>query len=189
MKKRTFIAIPFSTGLKNNIREFEVKFKKESGYQGKIIPPEKIHLTLKFLGDTEEELFSNIKQGLQKASKGIGSFKIKIVGLGVFPNLRRPRVIWLGLDNIPNNLVQLHENIDHEISPLGFPAENRAFKPHLTISRVKKRIKDDRFFQFFKQNMTTVIGEDTITEVHHIESKLTPKGAIYTVINSVKIKM
>lgn len=184
MSRRTFIAIPFSTEIKQKINEFEEHFKQKAGYSGRLIPADKIHLTLKFLGDTNIDLFDKIEDRLSQVGYINIVFKVSICGIGVFPNLKYPRVLWLGLKTIPSELIKLKNDVEKIISPLGFPEEKREFHPHLTISRIKQKRLNTNEKKFIKNHQQFKIGELEVSKIEFIESHLTSKGAIYTTLHS-----
>ena len=184
MSQRTFIAIPFSTEIKKKINEFEEYFKQTTGYSGRLIPADNIHLTMKFLGETDIDLFDKIEDRLAHVGYLNIVFRVSICGIGVFPNLKHPRVIWLGLKSIPPELIKLKNDIETVIAPIGFPEEKREFLPHLTISRIKKKKLTEIEKKFIKTNKKYDIGELEVNKIDFIESQLTSKGAVYTTLHS-----
>lgn len=96
-----------------------------------------IHLTLRFLGATPKPVVEEIAAALEPILSAIPSFKIDIEGTGVFPGATRPRTIWLGVNGDIDPLIQIEEEIHQVVEPLGFPREDRDFKPHVTIARIK----------------------------------------------------
>jgi 2'-5' RNA ligase len=99
--------------------------------------PEKLHLTLKFLGSTEEHLLDEIIRVVNNGAKLTRAFDIKIARTGVFPSTKNPRVLWLGVNEPSGTMRFLAELIDQECFALGFEKESRVFKPHLTIARIR----------------------------------------------------
>ncbi len=185
MNRRTFIAIPFNEKIKLKINEFEEYFKKKTGYSGRLIPADKIHLTMKFLGDTDIDLFDKIKDRLAHVGYLNIVFRVTIYGIGVFPNLKYPRVLWLGLKSIPSELIKLKNDIETVISPIGFAEEEREFCPHLTISRIKKKKLTEIEKKFIKNNKQFNIGELEVNKIDFVESQLSSNGAIYTTLHSI----
>jgi len=98
--------------------------------------PDNIHLTLKFLGDTPPQQVEPVKAALYAAAAGFAPFELAIGGLGCFPHIRSPRVVWVGIQPLPRPLAGLQHALDLQLSRLGFTRETRAFAPHLTIGRV-----------------------------------------------------
>ena len=127
--KRLFIAIDIENEIKAYI---ESSLKLFPGQKWTNI--EQQHITLKFLGDTEEDLFSQIRENLK--SVNMENFSISIQDTGFFPNIRRPNVFWLGITPEPK-LIILKNEIDNLLSPLGIQPDDREFSPHLTLMRIK----------------------------------------------------
>jgi RNA 2',3'-cyclic 3'-phosphodiesterase len=110
------------------------------------VEPKGMHLTLKFLGDVEREQVDTLTDALKPIAEVNPGFHVRIAGTGAFPSPRRPRVFWAGI-SAPEELLHLQHRIDEATQLLGFPAEDREFKPHLTVARIKdplgkKRITD-----------------------------------------------
>ncbi len=138
-----------------------------------------LHITLKFLGEVPEQRITTIKQAI--ASITFPLFSLTFSGLGCFPNERRPRVIWIGLDQGHRELTTLAKEVDLKLSILGFPREKRRFSPHLTLGRVMRLTADDKvavadLLHSFKVDTGTT---EKITTLIFKKSTLTPKGAIY----------
>lgn len=176
---RTFISIDLPENIKRNISDLQNRLKVLGGRVG-WVRPEAIHLTLKFLGDIDEKKIPEIEAATRKAGKEFNPFHIQILGLGVFPNFKKPRIIWLGVNEGGDNLIRLQSKIEDEIEKIGYPREERNFKPHLTIGRVKET-------HGLKQLIDTIDAEREIdldgfdaTEVLIMKSELRPDGAIYT---------
>lgn len=133
---RTFIAIEIPDSIKSRI---ELLQKPLRNIEAKVswTNPSNIHLTLKFLGDVEASRIERVSKAVERAASGIGPFQLEVGGTGSFPSPRNPRVLWIGLPDVPAALNQLHSNIEAEMELEGFPKEKRRFSPHLTIGRVR----------------------------------------------------
>ena len=131
MVLRCFIAVEIPETIRKSIGEIIDSLKK-SGADVKWVAQENIHVTLQFLGDTEESLVPAIKGALDKILSTYSSFYIKIAGVGCFPDTRRPRVIWVGLEGA-QPLVDIYRDISNELIRFGYRKEERAFTPHITI--------------------------------------------------------
>lgn len=155
---------------------------------------EGMHLTLKFLGEVSDSRLSEIEKALESAVKGLpagqagpGSLKITVRGLGVFPNPRNPRVVWLGIQTEDDRLLRLQERIDRTLAPLGFPPEKRDFRPHLTLGRVKSSRGLDGLMKAMAVHPHYLAGECTLGEIHLIQSELKREGAVYSRLWSVAL--
>ncbi len=132
---RSFIAIELPESTLNLLVKLQQEFK-QCGADVRWVKPGSIHLTLKFLGDIDEKIVDDIVKILQKVSEKYEAFNLTLSGIGVFPNNRSPRVLWVGIDR-NDLLTRLQNDIDEEIFLLGFEKENRKFAPHLTLGRFK----------------------------------------------------
>ena len=182
---RTFIAISIPKNIKDKIGIYEEPLKKQK-VKISWVKPENIHITLKFLGEVEENKIPEIYEALKKCVSNKNPFEIEVIGTGGFPNLSRPRVIWVGLKKGSEELKILAKSIDNELEKLGFQKEKRGFSPHLTIGRVKSIYNIDKFVK--KMNSIEFKGETfTAEEVSIMKSDLKPTGAVYTNLHTIKL--
>ena len=153
------------------------------------VRPEGIHLTLKFLGDVSSDALPDIKAATENATAGIGSISLRAEGLGCFPNMKRPRVLWIGLKGQLDALRSLRDQVEEQVSPLGYPTEKRPFNPHLTLGRVKSsNIRE--VSAIGKAVEATTIGEVagwTAKSVSIMQSTLRPDGAIYAALETYNL--
>jgi len=183
---RTFIAISVPERVKNNIEELQRQLKRGGGHL-KWIRTESIHLTLKFLGDVEESKIDTIADSVHKAVSSQQPFIISVSGTGAFPNIKRPRVLWAGIDEGKEILTSLATGIDRACTALGFKPEKRKFSAHLTIGRVKssKNIQNT----LNTMNSTDFEGGSfRAEEIQIIKSELRPEGAKYTPLHTIKLE-
>jgi 2'-5' RNA ligase len=181
---RTFIAIELDQELRDKLRALQVRLNGQVHPRSvRWVRPEGIHLTLKFLGDTPLDRIEGVKEALSRAAAGARPFTFSVGGLGCFPNARRPRVVWVGLQEVTGILFQLKRAVEEEVAPLGFPAEKRPFHPHLTLGRVNRRATKSEGREIGEIVATSAIGtvdEMTVSAVTYIQSELLPSGAVYT---------
>jgi len=181
---RTFIAIELDSALKAALRH------AQEGLSGQIaarsvrwVHVEGIHLTLKFLGDTPVEKVEGVKAALAQAAEEVGPFRLAARGLGCFPNMRQPRVVWVGVEEPMGALSRLQRAVEAHVSPLGFPAERRGFSPHLTLGRVQQYASHSEVRMIgdaVAGSIIEMLGEMQATAVSYIKSDLGPSGAVYT---------
>lgn len=152
--------------------------------------PTSLHLTLKFIGETTEYKRADIVKVIQDASKGFSGFSIDCIGLGVFPNRRLPKVIWLGFE-LKQELLKLQNEIDNNLVIVGFGKEKQGFSPHLTIGRVNSQLAsgestflNEKMDEFSEKVITTF----PITEINLIKSDLKQSGPLYTTLNTISLK-
>ncbi len=182
---RAFISIDIE---ESSIRSAIQEIQNELSLNGiRLVNPSLIHLTLKFLGETAESKIDKIAQSLIEIATKTKFFEIPFKGIGVFPNLRRPRVIWVGVedDNVKTQLRNLANSIDHSMNKFGFPLEKRKFSSHLTIGRIK--FTNPALISKLKNSITTYadqpFGNQGVQEIRLKKSTLTPKGPIYEILS------
>lgn len=185
-KIRTFIAIEIPDEIRNKIGELQNSLKKLGG-RVSWTRPGNIHLTLKFLGDTDENLIDEIASQLQEWVAAIQPFQVTIKNAGAFPNFKYPRVLWVGAESEEKRLVELAAKIEDGVERFGFKKENRPFSAHLTLGRVKDvkgirpvidKLKDQENFE---------AGSFLAEEFLLIKSELHPAGAIYTPLKTIAL--
>jgi 2'-5' RNA ligase len=147
---------------------------------------EGLHLTLKFLGDITRSQVEPVLGVLQDVVRQQQPLNLVAQGLGAFPSLRRPRVLWVGLKG--EGIAELSEAIETALMPLDFPPEERDFAPHLTLGRVRSPRGWERIFRLIKEHEHTVFGECSIDRLTLYQSDLRPDGAIYTPLGSVQFR-
>lgn len=149
----------------------------------RVVPENQLHLTLKFLGDTDEKKVEKLCSELRRSLEGTGPFDIVIQGTGAFPNLRNPRVLWLGVKD-PERLIDAADIVDSTMKGLKIKADDKKFSPHLTVGRINGRydLKD-----FFKDNDGKIFSSFRCDHIDVMKSVLTPKGAIHSVIESIEL--
>nr|MQY55587.1 RNA 2',3'-cyclic phosphodiesterase [Dehalococcoidia bacterium] len=138
-KIRAFIAIELPDPVKDSLSSLEDRLRPAEHPYVKWVDPQGIHLTLKFLGNIAADQVPRIIEAITLASQGTSPLKLQIGGLGAFPNLQRPRVIWVAVTGEVDPLIALQRGIDQALVPLGFAIEKRPFSPHLTLGRLRER--------------------------------------------------
>jgi RNA 2',3'-cyclic 3'-phosphodiesterase len=182
---RAFIAIDLDPQVIANIRS-AIRELKPLIPAIRWVPPENFHLTVQFLGDVEETELDAIGAALAGAVGPFPPLRINAKGLGVFPDLRRPRILWVGI--IGNSLTALASRVGSALEPLGFVAEPRAFTPHLTIGRWRHY---DRAPKTLSEELSRwrnrEFGESLVGEVVLYRSVLAPAGANYQKLKIVSL--
>ncbi|MBI5183316.1 MAG: RNA 2',3'-cyclic phosphodiesterase [Nitrospinae bacterium] len=179
---RAFIAIDIPNSLKEKISEIQNRFGELKGSIG-FVRVANIHLTLKFLGNISDKQISDIKGVISESTKGILPFTLSATEIGVFPNIRYPRVLWLGLKDDLGRLTPLHKNIEDNMSKLGFQSEGRGFTPHLTLGRIRSLKGKDQLIKLIESERDIKIDEVIPVErVNLMRSQLKPSGAVYSVL-------
>ncbi len=180
MDKRLFIA----TKIKFTQQVYGAfHYIKDNLAKGKIkwTDMEQSHITLKFLGQTDEELIPQIEQELAQIAIHTQPTTVKMQSIGVFPNMRRPRVLWLGLEE-NQILTQLASDIDLAMSGLGFQREERDFRPHITLGRIKF-LPDRQALEHIIDKYSGYYFQDIpVRQIILYQSELMPQGPVYTAL-------
>ena len=184
---RTFIAVGISSEVREKIAKIQVELK-EGDPDVKWVEPKNLHSTLKFLGEVSEDKLSGVIEKTRLAVSGISHFQVHISGLGSFPNLRSPRVVWVGINEGKAELKDLSERIEEKLSYLGFAKEKREFSAHLTIGRVRSLRGKGKLVKKIEDWQRCDVGEFSVDKVLIMESQLSPKGPTYRIIEEINLK-
>jgi 2'-5' RNA ligase len=176
---RTFIAFELPEAVSDHLRVFQTRLQT-LGTGIRWVRPRNIHLTLKFLGDIRPEELQDAKTALDKAVLGQGPIQLAVRGIGVFPGRRKPRVIWAGLaDQVPQ-LLEFQKRLENIFSDCGFAREERPFKAHLTLGRVKGGLDAEPLDEALRHiDQYPALGFQA-EQVILFKSDLMPNGPIYT---------
>jgi RNA 2',3'-cyclic 3'-phosphodiesterase len=143
------------------------------------VRPEKRHLTLKFLGDTAPERVDSLRVACDEVAKRNRAFAMHVEGVGAFPNFRRARVLWTGVDQEPR-LELLHHDVEVAGEVIGFEIEGRAFRPHITLARIRAPLDAERHRQLAKLARRVDFSATVpVTEITLFESTLAQGGSQY----------
>ena len=183
---RTFIAIEIPKTVISKIRELQDAIKAY-GFKIRWVRAENIHLTLKFLGDIEESKIIEITKAVSKTAKEHSPIALKAKDIGVFPGIKRPRVLWVGLAGQIETLVRLQQTLDENLIVLGFPREERPFKGHLTMGRIKDKIDVKKLGDALMAFRSFESETFTAGQIILYKSELKPSGAVYTELASASI--
>ena len=181
---RAFIAIDLPESIKSFLSDVQEALKLY-GFRVKWVRPQNIHLTLKFLGDTATADADKIAEAMTLAARNCPIVSLKAKGIGVFPNARRPRVIWAGLNGQLETLAKLQQTLDVHLADLGFARDTRAFKSHLTLGRVKGKIASDRMKAAIDKLEEFESESFETDQIILFKSELRPTGAVYTKVQAI----
>jgi 2'-5' RNA ligase len=185
MGLRCFIALELPEELKKKIYGYIEKLKS-AGADVKWIPPENLHLTLKFLGNTPEELLKNINERLISLSKSHDRFSLQVSGAGAFPNVKYPRVVWLGVHD-SEEIIKLQHDIDESMAGLGFEKDDKQFTPHLTIGRVRSMKNKDALIKELATLKEVDFGKIEVNNITVMKSELKQGGAEHFKLREISI--
>jgi 2'-5' RNA ligase len=183
---RLFLAIPIDKQILSTLAGAVDKLR---GSRGPVrwVRPEGMHLTLKFLGDTNEDRVESLVQAVSGTCRNIMPFPISVTGAGAYPNLRRPRVLWAGVVESSGTLKRLVKQVEEEAEKLGWERERREFSPHITIGRVKGNMNIARLTTAVKEIKDEHWGDQEVGELVLYSSKLRPGGAVYEKVHVFKL--
>ncbi|MBN2375750.1 MAG: RNA 2',3'-cyclic phosphodiesterase [Sedimentisphaerales bacterium] len=191
MSIRCFIAVELEESVKVELGRMQKRLAKQlRGNEFGInwVKPERIHLTLKFLGDVDETLVPEICSAVSEAAEHFGPIEIELSGLGCFgPNNRPARVLWAGIVTGAEVLGELAGAIDMNLGLLDFGQERRKFSPHLTLARIKQPNAGKAVRNLLEKEAVEVIAGQTVSEITVFQSELTQSGPIYTSLAHVPL--
>ncbi len=178
---RIFFALPVPEKIKSILVDIQEEFKKRTG-NIKWVRPSGIHLTLKFIGDVKPERARQLWEALEEVDYP-EFFNISLQRSGVFPNPRRPRVLWIGI-NGSMHLESIASKMDSRLLQEGVDTESRKFHPHLTIGRIRNKIDDQVVESFLNTDVPDVSME--VNSIICYKSELKPGGAVYTPLHTIQ---
>ncbi|MHA1964372.1 MAG: RNA 2',3'-cyclic phosphodiesterase [Candidatus Thorarchaeota archaeon] len=174
---RAFLSIDIEDqSLLSQIRNVQQKLDLTAAKM-KIVKSENIHFTLHFFGDTLLTRLDQIQMCLDRIE--IDPFEIEVVGVGAFPNKRRPRIIWIGVTHNTSRILNLKNEIDSLLKEIDYQPEKRKYTPHATIARVRHVKDSKRIADNLDSLAAEVIGRMVITKISMMKSTLTSSGPIY----------
>ncbi len=183
MRYRLFCALELPPVLRTQLAELQVGFKAATP-RGSVrwARPAGIHVTLKFYGDVGADRVPDLQAGLQRAAAASAPLTLTVQGLGVFPNPKQPQVIWAGLQGELEPITQLAAAVEAEALALGFAAERRPFRAHLTLGRVRDDLRPadlTTLLAVVEQAQSQVMGTLQADTLSLMASELKPLGAVY----------
>jgi len=181
---RTFIAIELDEPLRYALRAVRDRLEPDLPPRSvRWVDPVNTHLTLKFLGDTPSDKVDAIHQALVDAVAGFAPFTFTAAGLGCFPNIRRPNVIWIGVEEPGGTLARLQVAVEAAVAPLGWHPEKKPFHPHLTLARVRRNVGGSErraIGEVVARSDLGELGTVSVSGIALIRSDLRPTGPVYT---------
>ena len=175
---RLFLAIPIASDILEALGT-GVETLRETRAPVKWVRPEGMHLTLKFLGETQDRKVPPLVQAIESSCSRFEPFPMSVSGIGAYPNMRRPRVVWAGVEELSGTLDKLQDGVEDACNLLGWPREERGFSPHVTVGRIKGKINISRLAQAVGKMDQNLWGSQTVDSVVLYSSELKPGGAVY----------
>jgi RNA 2',3'-cyclic 3'-phosphodiesterase len=183
---RSFVAINLPPATQDALTKVSQRLRRRAPYDSvRWSRVSGIHLTLKFLGDVAPSDLPEIKSVLAEVGARHTRFRFTVGGVGCFPNVRRPQVVWVGLEEESGVLAALQRDVEQSLAPLGFAPEKRAFHPHLTLGRTVRNVRPTDLRRLGELIATAGVGElghVHVNAFHLMRSDLRPRGAIYTAL-------
>jgi RNA 2',3'-cyclic 3'-phosphodiesterase len=188
VKWRTFIAIRVepTAALAALIHDLSTASHGPDARAIRPIPAHNLHLTLRFLGDVDADSVPAIGEAMRRAAAAHASFDLRWNGVGVFPSLRRPNVVWVGTDDHGAS-ERLVDALSRELTPLGIASEDRAWRPHLTIARIKAKPSRE-LKAWLDAHRDEAFGATRVEKVLFIRSELLPEGPRYTELSHATLR-
>ena len=156
------------------------KLLVETGADLKMVAPQNIHVTIRFLGGISPSMVENVFEAIKKVQ--FMPFTIQLCGLGVFPSLNYPRVVWVGMTKGAEQVKSIFSQLEPQIQALGFPKDNYGFSPHLTIARVRSGANKQHLAELVTKKATYDFGTISAACLKLKRSQLSPKGPTYTTL-------
>jgi RNA 2',3'-cyclic 3'-phosphodiesterase len=183
---RTFIAIELPEEIKEAMAGVQAELKKSDADVG-WVRPEGVHLTLKFLDDVDEKKVTELGDALAEGLKGETPFILQAKGVGTFPSPKAPRVVWLGVEGEVERLTSLAKAVEEICANLKFPKEDRHFKAHLTLGRVRSPRGRASLVKMLENFRDADLGEFRAGAVSVMKSELKRTGAVYTEMRRIEL--
>jgi len=181
MTVRAFIAVDLER--EERIEDFAAALRRAEPTL-KVVDPSLIHVTLKFLGDTDEKLLPSIAEVMRDAARGVPPFTVSFRGAGAFPSKNRIRVVWVGMnDTLP--MATIAGRLDEGLEKLGIAREARPFAPHLTVARTRSEAPNPVVRQLIESHADEDFGQQEVRAVRLKKSVLTECGPRYTTLDEV----
>jgi 2'-5' RNA ligase len=181
---RSFIAVDLDEpSLRERITNSQIGLE-QTGAQLKLVDPNIMHLTLRFLGEIPRAAVEGVKEALSGLQ--FHAFEAYFSGLGVFPSMKRISVVWVGMTRGSEQLNEIFHQLEPKIRQLGIPADNKGFSPHLTIARVRSGVNRDILAEYVSSMREHEFGGMQVTSVRLKKSTLTPKGPIYETLQEAR---
>lgn len=186
-RTRTFIAIDLDKALRNQMTVLQGSLAR-TGAEVKWLEPRNMHLTLLFLGEVDDRELPSLCKAVSEACSEVSPFAMTVEGVGCFPNLRRPRVLWVGVGDGKEEVVALHDRLEPPLLELGcYRREDRQYTPHLTLGRVTGDGSTDQLTAALTKKADWHGGQIAVREVHVMSSILGRDGPEYAVLGRAKL--
>lgn len=183
---RTFVAIALPDAVRDALGRLQEKLRGQ-GLSARWVRPGSVHLTLRFIGEMPSAEVEPVGRAMAAAADGCGPIHLQASGMGVFPGIRKARVLWVGLAGEVQALLGLQQRLEAELDDVGLAPEKRRFKAHLTLARFKGRVDPGRIAALLDRHSDFTAAPFRASELVLFESRLEPRGAVYTRILEIPL--
>ncbi len=183
---RSFVRLGIGADVRHRMAEVQQRLQAAKA-SVRWVAAENLHVTLKFLGDIAEDRVSEVLDALGRAAENVEPFAMCAGGLGAFPNLRRPRVVWAGVGDGAEQATKLAEAVERELRSLGFQREKRPFSAHITLGRVKSFVGASALTGLIREHADAEFGTIGVDEIALMQSDLRPSGAVYSLLGQMPL--
>jgi len=186
MSMRAFIAVDISEETRAAAEKL-INTLRDTGADVKWVRPRNLHITLKFLGNISADEAERVSARLGEVAGEFGEFGFSVSGVGAFPDIRRPRVIWMGISN-GERLLRLAKDVEQAMEAEGFRPERRPFSPHITIGRTRSPRGIDKLTGELVKYRVTGFGSHRVHSINLVQSLLKKEGAEYRVVFAAPLR-
>jgi RNA 2',3'-cyclic 3'-phosphodiesterase len=186
-KIRAFIAIELPAAVTQLAATLQTDLKSHK-LKMRWVKPQNMHLTLKFIGEMPSLRTAEVARAIREATRGMAPFELIVQGIGVFPGMRRPRVVWIGTGGRTDLLRKLHASVEDQMAALDFPRQDRPFAAHLTLARIDRQLDPQQLLHGMQAVGQFESKPFTVSELILFQSDLKPQGPLYTALEKVALK-
>ncbi len=192
---RAFIAVELGAELRAALAEAQASIKAKLDARLQWVRPESLHVTLKFLGHVGEDRIPDLERAMTLVAGAHSRFSLEVGGLGVFPDSRQPRILWVGMSGSVQRLVELAGELDLRLEGMGFSRETKPFRVHLTLARIKEQAREigkvlsaaGLSGQAGQPGQVAKVGTLEVSALSLMKSDLKPTGAVYTRLAEIQL--
>ncbi|MCP4640452.1 MAG: RNA 2',3'-cyclic phosphodiesterase [bacterium] len=184
---RSFVAVELPEAIRAELAAL-VRRLRDSGARASWVKPDRMHLTLRFLGDVTDDQLAAMGERLTQSLAGVSPFDLRVGGVGAFPNPRRPSVIWAGIQPMDGPLAEVQAACEDAARAIGLKGEKRPFRPHLTLARVRDHRDAGNLAPLLLREHTYDGGSFSVNGVSLFTSTLTPHGPIYDRVREISFR-
>ncbi|MBI4834153.1 MAG: RNA 2',3'-cyclic phosphodiesterase [Planctomycetes bacterium] len=185
---RLFIAIPVEEALKEKLITIQNEISQTQAHV-KLVEPENIHLTVRFLGEVSSEQSAVVSSIIKKVASGYKRFEMDLKGIGAFPSINNPRILWVGCHEAAgeNKLVRIYQDIEKSLLENKFAPNDKPFSAHITLGRVKSPNNNEMLTRLLSKRAEFSAGKQFVKEIILFQSQLNTDGPGYSVVESASL--